>query len=62
MNAVTGRTVEAMNTVVRNVEDGIKIAGEAGNAFEYIVGSIQSVSAQIKEVSLTSDRGNVCFF
>ncbi|MCJ8008639.1 methyl-accepting chemotaxis protein [Lederbergia wuyishanensis] len=56
MNENTSRTVETMNVVTRNVEEGIQVVEEAGNSFENIVESIHSVSSHIKEVSQTSEE------
>lgn len=52
MNENTSRTVESMNLVTENVQDGIKIVEETGNSFESITDSIQSVSSQLKDISM----------
>ncbi|QED46197.1 methyl-accepting chemotaxis protein [Cytobacillus dafuensis] len=56
INEDTNRTVQSMDVVTGNVEDGIIAVEEAGKSFESILESIQSVVSHIKDVSLTSEE------
>ena len=52
----TNLTVQTMNVVTGNVEDGIQAVEEAGKSFESILHSIQGVVSHTKQVSVTSEE------
>ncbi|MCM3787211.1 methyl-accepting chemotaxis protein [Domibacillus indicus] len=56
MNKDTNRSVDRMNVVVENVQSGILLVREAGEAFERILSSIEEIARQIEEVSSVSEE------
>ncbi|BCJ87197.1 methyl-accepting chemotaxis protein [Effusibacillus dendaii] len=56
IQADTERSVEAMETGTHEVEMGMKMVREAGNAFAKIVSASQKVAGQIQEVSAASEQ------
>jgi len=56
INVDTSLTVQTMNVVTENVEDGIQAVEEAGKSFESILHSIQGVVSHTKQVSVTSEE------
>ncbi|WP_309088508.1 HAMP domain-containing methyl-accepting chemotaxis protein [Domibacillus sp.] len=56
MNKDTNRSVDRMNVVVENVQSGILLVREAGEAFERILSSIEEIARQIEEVSSISEE------
>ncbi|MGE5702574.1 MAG: methyl-accepting chemotaxis protein [Clostridia bacterium] len=52
----TEEAVKAMDLVSKNVETGMVMVGEAGQAFGNIMGAIQHVNDQIQEVSALSEE------
>lgn len=56
MNKDTNRSVNRMNVVVENVQSGILLVREAGEAFERILFSIEEITRQIEEVSSVSEE------
>ncbi|MCL1702872.1 methyl-accepting chemotaxis protein [Lysinibacillus sp. Bpr_S20] len=56
INEDTSLTVQTMNVVTGNVEDGLQAVEEAGKSFESILQSIQGVVSHTKQVSVTSEE------
>lgn len=56
INEDTSLTVQTMNVVTENVEDGLQTVEEAGKSFESILQSIQGVVSHTKQVSVTSEE------
>ncbi|MGE7691896.1 methyl-accepting chemotaxis protein [Lysinibacillus sp. NPDC097214] len=56
INEDTSLTVQTMNVVTDNVEDGLQAVEEAGKSFESILQSIQGVVSHTKQVSVTSEE------
>jgi len=56
INEDTTLTVQTMNVVTGNVEDGLQAVEEAGKSFESILQSIQGVVSHTKQVSVTSEE------
>lgn len=56
INEDTSVTVQTMNVVTENVEDGLQAVEEAGKSFESILQSIQGVVSHTKQVSVTSEE------
>ncbi|OXS70643.1 hypothetical protein B1B04_17385 [Lysinibacillus sp. KCTC 33748] len=56
INTDTSLTVQTMNVVTENVEDGLRAVEEAGKSFESILQSIQGVVSHTKQVSVTSEE------
>ncbi|MFF2793775.1 methyl-accepting chemotaxis protein [Lysinibacillus xylanilyticus] len=56
INKDTSLTVQTMNVVTGNVEDGLQAVEEAGKSFESILHSIQGVVSHTKQVSVTSEE------
>lgn len=56
INEDTSLTVQTMNVVTENVEDGLQAVEEAGKSFESILHSIQGVVSHTKQVSVTSEE------
>ncbi|MFF2178926.1 methyl-accepting chemotaxis protein [Lysinibacillus sp. NPDC058147] len=56
INEDTSLTVQTMNVVTENVEDGLQAVEEAGKSFESILQSIQGVVSHTKIVSVTSEE------
>lgn len=52
----TGRAVTSMDTVVKEVQDGLQAVIVAGEAFKHIVDSSQNVADQIREISATAQQ------
>lgn len=52
----TGRAVVSMDTVVKEVQEGLTVVVEAGDAFKHIYESSQNVADQIREISATSQQ------
>ncbi|MFJ6211076.1 methyl-accepting chemotaxis protein [Lysinibacillus sp. NPDC092081] len=52
----TSLTVQTMNVVTENVEDGLQAVEEAGKSFGSILQSIQGVVSHTKQVSVTSEE------
>ncbi|MGC5325578.1 methyl-accepting chemotaxis protein [Brevibacillus sp. SYSU BS000544] len=52
----TGRAVISMDTVVKEVKEGLTVVVEAGEAFKHIYESSQNVADQIREISATSQQ------
>lgn len=52
----TGRAVISMDTVVKEVKEGLNVVVEAGEAFKHIYQSSQNVADQIREISATSQQ------
>ncbi|MFB7160129.1 methyl-accepting chemotaxis protein [Lysinibacillus sp. NPDC056232] len=56
INEDTSLTVQTMNVVTENVEDGLQAVEDAGKSFESILQSIQGVVSHTKQVSVTSEE------
>ncbi len=52
----TNRAVISMNTVVKEVQDGLRAVIEAGEAFQHIYESSQNVADQIRDISATAQE------
>ncbi|MFT9846349.1 methyl-accepting chemotaxis protein [Aneurinibacillus sp. REN35] len=49
-------TIEAMDLVNQNVEKGVNVAGESGQAFEKILYSVEEVTSQVQEATSISEQ------
>jgi methyl-accepting chemotaxis protein len=47
----TGKAVESMHAGTKEVEEGVKLSREAGEALEKIVTSVQNVTEMIQQIS-----------
>ncbi len=47
----TGKAVESMHSGTKEVEEGVKLSSEAGDALEKIVSSVQNVTDMIQQIS-----------
>lgn len=56
MTQDTNRTAETMKVVIAEVMGGMKVAGEAGEAFQKIVTAIQEVTERIQETSAIAEE------